>query len=60
MENIGNIEIEKYCIGFWNCEIDIDKYRIKILSLIPDKNKHIEKITILYFAIQNSASVISR
>jgi len=37
IENIGNIEIEKYLIGFWNCEIDIDKYHIKILLVIPVK-----------------------
>jgi len=37
MENIGNIEIKKYQIGFWNCEIDIHKYRIEILLLIPVK-----------------------
>jgi hypothetical protein len=34
MENIGNIEIKNYQISFWNCEIDIDKYHIKILLLI--------------------------
>ncbi len=34
MENIGNVKIEKYSISFWNCEIDIDKYHIEILSLI--------------------------
>jgi hypothetical protein len=63
MENIGNIEIKKYHISFWNCEIDIDKYGIKILSLIPVKpNMKLtyQKIPIQYFAIQNSASVISR
>jgi hypothetical protein len=37
MENIGNIEIEKYRIGFWNCEINIDKYHIEILLLIRVK-----------------------
>ncbi len=34
MENIGNIEIKKYHIGFRNCEINIDKYCIENISLI--------------------------
>jgi hypothetical protein len=57
MENIGNIKIKKYHISFWNCEIDIDKYHIKILSLIPVKPvyyRHIKKswFDILQYKIQ--------
>jgi hypothetical protein len=37
MENIGNIKVEKYRIGFWNCKINIDECHIEILLLIPAK-----------------------
>jgi len=65
MENIGNIEIKKYRIGFYNWQMDIDKYRIENILLIskqPVQNRRYQKIMIRYFAIQNSASdsVISR
>ncbi len=45
MRNIGNIDIGKYHIGFWNCKIDIGEYCIEILSLIPVEpvqNRHIK------------------
>ncbi len=63
MENVGNIEIEKYHIGFWNSKIYIDKYHIKNISLIliqPVQNQRYWKIKIQYFAIQNSVGVILR
>ena len=63
IRNIGNIKIGKYCFGFWNCEINIDKYRIEYISVRsvePIQHQDYRKIMIQYFAIQNSVGVFSR
>jgi hypothetical protein len=51
--NMPCTSISFYCICFWNCAIDIDNYRIKILLLIlvkPVQNRHTENL--LYDILQ--------
>ncbi len=64
IENIGNMEIGKYRIRFWNCKIDIVIYCIYQKYITNTGWTSIkltyQKLTIRYFTIQNAIGAISR